>query len=308
MESEHHEVIQGVLHFEPVAFPGHLCVVVPKGLGPAVLQEAHAVCFAGHFAAKKVCDCLCRYYWWKGMRADVQSFCRGCLVCASRKGPGRPLRPPLTVIPVGGPFHRVSVDVLQLLRTANGNCYVVCFVDYLTKWVEAFAVPDQQAETIAKLFVENVVCRHGVPEQLLSDRGTNFLSELIQGVCEVLGVEKINTSGYHPQTDGLVEKFNSTLINMVAKCCEVKQHNWDEHLPHLPFAYRSFVQESTKESPFCLLYGRDPRLPTETVLSRPAPLHPVEIDDYRSELITKLSSAWTIAREKIKGAQRAQKL
>lgn len=100
------------------------------------------------------------------------------------------------------------------------------------------------------MLVENVVCRHGVPEQLLSDRGTNFLSELIQGVCEVLSVEKINTSGYHPQRDGLVEKFNSTLINKVAKCCEVKQHNWDEHHPHL-----LFVSCSSKETPFVCCMG-----------------------------------------------------
>ena len=64
-----------------------------------------------------------QYYWWKGMRADVQRFCRGCLVCASRKGPGRPLRPPLTVIPVGGPFHRVGADVLQLPLTANARVF-----------------------------------------------------------------------------------------------------------------------------------------------------------------------------------------
>ena len=308
LESERYEVIQEVLHFEPIACPGRLCVVVPKGLRPTLLQEAHAGCFAGHFAAKKVYDRLRRYYWWKGMRADVQRFCRGCLVCASRKGPGRPLRSPLTSIPVGGPFHRVGVDVLQLPLNASGNRYVVCFLDYLTKWVEAFAMPDQRAETIARLFVENVVCRHGVPEQLLSDRGTNFLSDLIHGVCEVLGVKKINTSGYHPQTDGLVEKFNSTLINMVAKCFEVQKHDWDEHLPYLLFAYRSSVQESTRESPFCLLYGRDPRLPTETVLSKPVPLYPIEIDDYWSELVTKLLCAWASAREKIVGAQRAQKL
>ncbi len=176
------------------------------------------------------------------MRADVYRYCRGCLVCASRRGPGRP---PLTPISVGGPFHLVGVDILQLPLTVNGNCYVVCFVDYLTKWVEAFLMADQRAETIARLLVENVVCRHGVPEELLSDRGANFLSELIQGVCDILDIKKINKSGYHPQTDGLVERINSTSINMISKCCEVRQQDWDEHLPHLLFAYRSSVQEST---------------------------------------------------------------
>ena len=95
-------------------------------------------------------------------------------------------------------------------------------MDYLTKWPEAFTISDQKAETIAKLFVENIVCCHGIPEDLLSDRGTNFLSSLIKETCQLLGVKKINTSGYHPQTDGLVEKLNSTLISMIAKSCDVR--------------------------------------------------------------------------------------
>lgn len=169
IESRYYDVIQGVLYYEPPTIPGRLCV--PEKLHRSLLQEAHGTCFSGHFAFKKVYDRLRRHYWWKGMRADVHRFCRSCLVCASRKGTGRPIRPPLTSIPVGGPFHKVGVDVLQLPLTTSGNRYVVCFLDYLTKWIEAFPVSDQRAETIAHLFVENVVCRHGVPEELLPDRG-----------------------------------------------------------------------------------------------------------------------------------------
>jgi len=199
------------------------------------------------------------------------------------------------------------MDILQLPVTVNGNSYVVCFVDYLMKWVEAFLTADQRADTVAKLLDEHVVCRHGVPEELLSDRGANFLSELISDVCNLLGMRKINTSGYHPQTDGLVEKFNSTLIHMIAKCCELRQHDWDEHLPYLLFAYRSSIQESTRESPFHLLYGRDPRLPTETVLSKPESPYQIDVEDYRSELVTRMSLAWRLAKERIERAQKAQK-
>ena len=85
----------------------------------------------------------------------------------------------------------------------------------------AYPIPDRKAETIAKLFVENIVCRHRILEVVLSDRGYNFMSTLIQVVCCLLGVKKMNTSGYHPQTDGLVQKFNLTLINMIAKSCDV---------------------------------------------------------------------------------------
>ncbi len=159
-----------------------------------------------------------------------------------------------------------------------------------------FAISGQTADIIARLFVENVVCWHGVPEQLLSDGGTNFLSDLIRGVCDILGVEKINTSGYHQQTDGLVEKFNLTLVNMVAKCCEVWEHSWDKHLPYLLFAYRSSVHESMHQ-------GK----PTKTVLCASAGLYPTKIGDYRNELTTKLAIAWVNAKKEIGGAQAAQK-
>ena len=171
-------------------------------------------------------------------------------------------------IAVGGPFHRVAVDVLQLPKTVNGIQYVIVFMDYLTKWPEAFAAADQTAETIARLLMEQIICRHGIPQELLSDRGQNFLSNLIQEICKVLQVKKLNTSGYHPQTDGLVEKINYTLIEMIAKCAAEKPLQWDVKLPYLVFAYRSSAQESTKESPFYLVYGRDPRIPTSTVLSQ----------------------------------------
>lgn len=115
-----------------------------------------------------------------GVRADMRHFCRACLMCASRKGTGRGIQPPLQSIPVGRPFEMVGVDVLRLPPSHNGNQYVVVFLDYLTKWPEAFAVADQKAETILRLFVEHVILRHGVPERLLSDRGPNFPSALMQ--------------------------------------------------------------------------------------------------------------------------------
>ena len=210
-------------------------------------------------------------------------------------------------IPVGGPFHRVAVDILQLPLTVSGNRYVAVFMDYLTKWPEAFAIPDQKAETIAKLFVEQIVCRHGVPEELLSDRGTNFLSDLVREVCQLLNVKKINTSGYHPQTDGLVEKFNATLISMIAKSCLVSDRDWDTRLPYLLFAYRLSAQESTSESPFFLLYGRDARPPTETAVTHVRNPYLVDIDDYREDLLSNLSLAWKLAAENIRRAQKSQK-
>ena len=241
------------------------------------------------------------------MRADVRRHCRSCLTCATRKGTGRASRPPLQPIAVGGPFHRMEVDVLQLPLTESGNRYVVVFLDYLTKWVEAFAVSNQSAVTIAQLLVEEVFCRHGAPQELLSDRGPNFLSEIVLEVCKLLNIKKVNTSGYHPQTDSLVERFNCTLSHMISKYAQKNGSDWDHHLPFLLFAYRATIQESTRETPFYLLYGRDPRLPSESVLHHAKSPYVIDTDDYKTALTIGMSEAWKAAQENIKSAQQKQK-
>ena len=175
--------------------------------------------------------------------------------------------------------------------TEMGNRYIVIFADYLTKWVEAYPVPNQTADTIARLLVENIVCRHGVPNELLSDRGANMLSSLMLTICELVGMKKINTTSYHPQTDGLVEKMNRTLRAMIAKHAHRFGPQWDLYLQLLLFAYRVEPQETTGETPFHLLYGRDARLPTETALTLPPSGYPVDVSDYRAELVTGLAES-----------------
>ncbi len=114
--------------------------------------------------------------------------------------------------------------------------------------------------------MEEIISRHGVPTELLSHWGISFhsLPNLTQEVNQLMGVHKLNTTAYHTQTDGLVERFNRTLTDMLAKTVERNGYDWDHHLPFVLFAYRSSLQESTQESLFFLLYGRDPRLLTET--------------------------------------------
>ena len=165
----------------------------------------------------------------------------------------------------------VGVDVLQFPTSMDGSQYAAVFMDYFTKWPE---VPDQTAQTIARLLVEQVISHHGLPE-LLSDQGKNFPTFLIQEVCKLIGTKKINTSGYHPQCDGLVEKLNSTLISMLSKNVGKYGRDWDNQLPYLLFAYCVAVQESTKASPF-YLYGKEPQVPTSDALAQPRTIYQVD--------------------------------
>ena len=284
-----------------------LRLCVPVCMRRELMKEAHGGRFAGHFSPKGVYSMLAQRYWWDGMYKDIHAYCQSCLTCASYRGTGRRVRPWLMPIPVGGPFYHVGVDIMELPQTVNGNCYVISFVDYLTKWVESFPTDNLTSKTIVRLLIDHVICCHGVPEALISDRGPNLLSTLMQEVCEVTGMQKLNTTAYHPQADGLVENFNRTLRAMLAKYAAKFGVNWDEHLHHLLFAYRTKPHESTGESPFSLLYGRDARIPCETMLSTTCTAYQVDIDDYKSELVFGLSEAWELARKEIQRSQKKQK-
>ena len=174
-------------------------------------------------------------------------------------------------------FDRVRVNVIQFVRSNSRNQYKVVFINYLTKWVEVFPTKDQTALSIARLLVEEVISHHGVPRELLSDRGAAFLSSQMKGVYQLMGLKKVNTTAYHPQGDGLVERFNRTLTDMLSKTADRSGKNWDECLPYVLFTYHTSMQESTQESPFYLLHGRDPCLPTEEALAVPAAREQFEI-------------------------------
>ena len=146
--------MDGCLYHEK---PGKWCLVVPEKMRPRILHDADGGRFTDHFGDKRVYDLWRRYYWWAGMWADVHHHCHACLVCASQKGTGCASRPSLQQITVGSPFHRVGMDILKLPTSFKGICM---------QWCSHKIGPasDQTAQTVARLFVEGVVCRHGAPQ------------------------------------------------------------------------------------------------------------------------------------------------
>lgn len=139
---------------------------------------------------------------------------------------------------------------------------VLC--DYATRYPEAVPLRNIDAETVAEELVK-IFARVGIPQEVLTDQGSNFQSQLLQELYRLLRVTAIQTSPYHPQTDGLVERFNQTLKSMLRKCAAEEGKDWDKLIPSLLFAYREAPQESTGFSPFELLYGRDVRGPLDVL-------------------------------------------
>ena len=261
----------------------------------------------GHFSAKRLYKTLVTRWYWEKMYADVEKFVKSCPDCMFVTGSGRRRLPPLKPIPVQRPFQIVGVDIMELPKTRKGNRYVVVFQDFFTKWLLVFPVPDQKTHRLTQLLVEEVIPLFGVPEALLSDRGANLLSHLMLDVCKLLGTKKLNTTAYHPQCDGMVERFNRTLKTALRKHAIRFGNQWDTYLSGILWAYRNSPHDSTGEKPSFLLFGMDCRSPTEAALLPPEPLLPTKVDDYRQQLILSLSSARELAAETNREAQKRYK-
>ena len=245
-------------------------LVLPKIWRKDVLQELHNTRTAGHLGVAKTLSRVRERFYWVQCRRDVQQWCRDCDLCAQKRGPQKKIRAPMRQYNVGSPMDRIAIDILGPLPvTEAGNKYILIAADYFTKWVEAFSLPNQEARMIADVLVKEFVCRFGVPLSIHSDQGRNFESALFTEICHLMGIKKTRTTPYHPQSDGMVERFNRTLEMELSKFAEHQQKDWNEHIPFLMMAYRSAVHSTTGCSPAKMMLGRELKLPVDLIFGRP---------------------------------------
>ncbi|UYV66672.1 K02A2.6-like, partial [Cordylochernes scorpioides] len=173
-----------------------------------------------------------------------------------------------TIPPVARPFQKVGIDLLGRFPVSNnGNKWIVVATDYLSRYAMTRAIPNGSAEEVAKFMIEDVLLKHGAPRELISDRGRTFISRTLKEINDLCGIIHRFTSAYHPQTNGLTERLNKTLADMLSMYVDVEQRNWDAVLPYVTFAYNTSQQESSGFSPFYLIHGRDVETPLDTILA-----------------------------------------
>ena len=240
-------------------------LVLPTPQRRTVLELAHSIPWAGHLGKKKTCQRILRRFYWPTLHKDVDIFCKGCAECqkvSPRKGAVAALVP-LPIIEV--PFQRIAMDIVgPLPKSRCGNRYILVICDYATRWPEAIPLKSIEAVHVAEELMV-LFSRVGVPKEILTDQGTNFTSNLLAEVYRLLHIQPIRTSPYHPQTDGLVERFNQTLKSMLKKAATEEGKDWDKLIPYVLFAYREVPQASTGFSPFELVYGRPVRGPLDVL-------------------------------------------
>lgn len=235
---------------------------------PKDLDYVREVCHnQGHVGQRATLQRAQAVFWWPNMVHTCAEMVRTCDSCQKQHDKSKRFDRELHTVSVLGllPFQRVAIDLAGPFRkTASGNKYLMVFVCYLTKWVEAFAIPDSKAKTVARVFFNEGICRYGCPLEVVSDNGPSFDKEFSDLLYD-WGVHRIRIAPYHPQANGLVERCIKTVKGALSRMVGQHAAAWDTQLGFILLAYRNGQQASTGYSPYQLMFGRHAIMPETLV-------------------------------------------
>ena len=278
---------------------------IPVILRDDILKSYHD-CLAGggHQGFERTYAAIRNKYYWPRMYEDIRQYVKTCEICQQSKRAFNAKPPPLQPQPVDDVFSRWHMDILSGLPTTKEKYkHVLLVVDSYSKWCECFPLRTQEATEVAAVLFREIISRYGSPRSLVSDRGRNFMSNLVKALAELFEIRRTYTSAYHPMTNGLVESKNSYILQALRAYCKGQQDDWPELLPGIMMAYRSTpATQSTDFSPFFLLYGREMRLPIDTVL-QPKDHLSQDCKIHLGRILQNLEVCRKLAGENIKAAQ-----
>ncbi|CAH9143682.1 unnamed protein product [Cuscuta epithymum] len=232
------------------------------------MEEIHAgICSAhqgAHTMSRKV---ILQGFFWPTIVKDCAEFVKRCVVCQEfQKSPGRPATN-YTPISTAIPFARWGIDLIGALPRGTGSVrWVIVAIDYFTKWIEAVPLASITEGQCRKFVMKHILCRFGVPQQIITDNGRQFGASGFNEFCESWGIKHSNASVAYPQANGQVENANRTIMDGLKKKLEAAGGEWAEELPQILWAYRTTPRKATGETPFALTYGFEARAPAEVIL------------------------------------------
>ena len=284
-------------------------LVVPFPLRNDILLSFHDSLLGSHFATERTYQAIRLRYFWIGMYSDIAEYVKTCIACQKAKRVIHPQRPELTPLPIApnGLFSRWHTDILgPFTPSKEGYRYVLLFVCSYSKWVEIIPLKEASAATIAHHLYETIICRYGAPDQLLSDRGQNFMSKVVTEVCKIFQITRLHTSSYHPQTNACAERTNATIGQSIRALCDKNPLNWPSLLPGIAAALRTVPStESTLFSPFFILFKQECRLPIDTAL-QPSEL-PLAARDAMENILSNAELTQEMVKQNVQRAQQRYK-
>ena len=260
-----HVVLDDTLYYISNVNDNPTCrTYIPYHIKMAVIKQYHND--NGHMGINRTFDALILKYYWPNMYKELYNYANNCVTCQTRIL--KKIQPPLqeTDIPPY-PFAMIGLDLSgPYPKSLSVNRYIIGFVDWYSGWCEAFVGPDKTAENVVHLLIDEIIPRFGTPLEIVTDNGMENVNQSMKHTLETFKIKHITTSIAHPQSNSKEECFHRTLHDVMSKRLDENYETWDLHLNQVLAAIRFNVNESTKFSPYYLVYNRDPVLPLDNIL------------------------------------------
>lgn len=276
-----------------------------------IIKEFHENPLGGHQGVNRTYQRISQQYHWKGMRQMIKKYVISCTTCQLSKSTNRVTKEPMVVTTTASrPFEKIFMDIVgPLPKSHNGNIYILTLQDDLSKFAWAVPMFNHEANTVAYHFVTQFVCLHGLPQTLVTDCGTEFLSKIFKEVCKLLKIKQTSTTPYHPQSNGSLERSHRTLGEYLRSFASKDPQNWDSYIPYAMFCHNSTKHNSTNFQPYQLVYGHEIIVPNSFTRD-PEPQY--NYNDYYFDIKRKMQEVHGLAKlqlenTKIKTKQRYDK-
>ncbi|KAE8216955.1 hypothetical protein CF319_g8841, partial [Tilletia indica] len=279
---------------------------VPESLRVDILKSRHDHPLAGHHGRRKTLDLVRRDFFWPHMRKFIHNYVDTCDSCSRTKpqrhkpyGPLHSLHVPIR------PWTDVAMDFVEALPNSFGFDAILVIVERLTKM--ALFIPTYTTLTspdLAKLYLQHVFSKHGLPDTIVSDRGSEFTSSFWRSLCKLLGIKQALSTAYHPQTDGQTERVNQSLEQYLRTFTNYQQSDWSDFLPLAEFAYNNSEHSTTQTTPFFANKGYHPsfdfKAPQGDIVGQDNPYHPLatSVVDHLASIHSFLVEQITLANER----------
>ena len=275
--------------------------VLPKHMVSKVLDKIHKTVYSGHLGKRKTYRKVQERFYRPELKQEVYEYVKTCDICQKIKST-IPNRSELIPIMPTRTNQLVSTDYAGPFKTTvRGNKYIIVIVDCFGKYLVSVPVPDKEATTAARALLEHWCWIFGIPERILSDRGKEFRSKIWDSICELLDIDRVNTTPWHPQGDGQSKKSVQQIKKMIQAHVDEDQEIWDLGIAQLCFAYNSSVHETTGFTPFFIMFGRESIIPVDlmfpnrkeliyTAIVEPKTITPAELEplEYLSTSLTRM--------------------
>ena len=267
---------------------------VPIEKRDEVFYELHKSPVGGHRGVSKTYNRIRNEYYWEHLKDDIQRRVQQCLDCQLKKLVRLKTKQPMVITDTPGvTFDKIAMDIVGPLKpTKMGNEYILTLQDQLSKFCLAVPLSNTLASTIADAFIKKFVCVFGAPKVILTDQGQNFLSSLMTRIAKRFKIKKLRTTAFRPQSNGSLERSHHALAEYLKQYTDT-DHEWDEWLDLAMLNYNTCTQESTKHTPFEVVFGRIARLPSSDPL-REGDMLPT-YKGYIIDLVTRLNSIQKLA-------------